>query len=413
MGTMVHLTDTFVDNISPLFDPAHPFSDLLKPNRYKVYYGGRGSGKSWTLAEALIRMADVAKIRVLCTRELQTSIKHSVHKLLADTIARLGLDSRFEITQNSIRSHTGSEFIFMGIKFNFQEIKSLESVDITWLEEAQYMSEDSWIVIMPTILRKPGSECWVSFNTGSETDSTYRRWVLKPPISAIVHKVNWNKNPYFTEELISGMERDRLLLDPETFDNVWEGIPLKLTEAVIFRNKFSIREFESPLTADFLHGLDFGFSNDPFAMVRCYVQDQILYIDYECGGYGVELDEYGPHIKTIPTGHNWKIYCDAAQPGNISLLKRQGFNADAVKKYGGSVEDGISHIKSYKDIIIHPRCINTISEFKKYSWKVDRVSGDIQPVPVDKDNHYIDSLRYALNKYILRGKVDWAVLAGK
>lgn len=400
--------------ISPLFNPKHPFNDLLKPHPYKVYYGGRGSGKSWSLAEALIRMADAACIRVLCTRELQTSIKHSVHKLLCDTISRLGMDSKFEITQNSIKSHTGSEFIFMGIKFNFQEVKSLESVDITWLEEAQFMSEESWVVILPTIFRKPGSECWISFNTGAETDSTYRRWVANPPEEAVVHRVNWDMNPFFTPELARGMERDRQLLDPEVFENVWNGVPLKLSEAVIFRNKYKVEEFETIDNPNYLFGMDFGFSSDPFAMIRCYVHENILYIDGEAGGYGVEIDEYSPHIRSLTNDKYWVISADSANPGNISLLKRQGFNVTPTKKYAGSVEDGISHIKAYSQIIIHPRCKQTIKEFGAYSYKVDRVSGDVQPVPVDKDNHYIDALRYALNKYILKSGTEvWLKLANK
>lgn len=398
-----------------LFDSSHPYNDLLKPYKYKVFYGGRSAAKSWTIAEALVRIAQCAKVRVLCTRELQTSIADSSHKLLCDTISRLGMDADFTITQSNIYSKTGSEFLFKGIKHNYVEIKSLEGIDITWAEECQNTSEEAWRIVLPTSIRKPGSEVWISFNTGAETDSTYKRWVKNTPDNAVVHLVNYDQNKYCTEESLGIMEHDKKTLDSAVYDNIWLGVPLKLSEAIIFRNKYTVQEFEAPDRMDFLHGLDFGFSSDPFAMVRCYINNQILYIDYECGGYGIELDEYGPHIRSIPTGQTWKIYADSANPGNISLLKRQGFNVDPVKKYSGSIEDGINHIKAYDQIIVHPRCTQLIKELGLYSYKRDRVSGDIQPVPLDKDNHYIDALRYSLNKYILKKgttNATWEVLGG-
>jgi phage terminase large subunit len=146
--------------------PEKAYFLLTEKSRYKVLYGGRGSAKSWSIARALLILALKNKIRVLCTRELQTSIRDSVHKLLKDQILDLGLDQYYYITKELIRSNNGSEFLFKGMKNNVQEIKSLEGIDICWVEEAARMSLESWEILTPTI-RKQNSEIWASFNPES------------------------------------------------------------------------------------------------------------------------------------------------------------------------------------------------------------------------------------------------------
>jgi phage terminase large subunit len=136
---------------------------LFKPNRYKVLYGGRGGAKSWGIARALLIMASNKPLRILCARELQMSIRDSVHKLLSDQIETLQLSGFYEIQNSSIKGLNGSEFSFAGLRSNVAQIKSYEGVDICWVEEAQTVSKGSWNVLIPTI-RKDGSEIWVSFN---------------------------------------------------------------------------------------------------------------------------------------------------------------------------------------------------------------------------------------------------------
>ena len=134
-------------------------SSLFDKARYKVYYGGRGAGKSHSAAKALLILGAKSPIRVLCAREYQTSIKDSVHKLLCDQIEALGLLEFYEITQASIGGKNGTEFAFVGLKNNVANVKSYEGVDICWVEEAQTVSRLSWNVLIPTI-RKEGSEIW-------------------------------------------------------------------------------------------------------------------------------------------------------------------------------------------------------------------------------------------------------------
>ena len=157
------------------------FSDMARFNyRYCVYWGGRGGAKSWAIARFLLAIAAYMKLRILCTRELQTTIADSVYKLLIDQITLLNLTQYYDITKTSITSKSGSEFLFKGLKHNINEIKSLEAIDICWVEEAQSTSEHSWMVLIPTI-RKEDSKFLVSFNTGEVKDPTYQRFVVNPP----------------------------------------------------------------------------------------------------------------------------------------------------------------------------------------------------------------------------------------
>ena len=172
------------------------FECLFTPARYKVLYGGRGGAKSWTIARALVLMAAERPLRILCAREFQSSIGDSVHRLLTDLIWDLGLQHCFTITEIALTSTAGSLFIFKGLRKSIQEIKSLEGIDICWVEEAQSVSNESWDILIPTI-RKQRSEIWISFNPCEETDPTYQRFVLKPPPGAIVRKINWDDTPGF------------------------------------------------------------------------------------------------------------------------------------------------------------------------------------------------------------------------
>ena len=194
---------------------------LFRPYRYKVLYGGRGSGKSVGIARALLIQAAADKHRVLCARELQVSMRDSVHKLLADQIDELGLDKFYEVQQAVILGANGSEFIFKGVRHNISEIKSTQGITKCWVEEAQTVSKASWDTLIPTI-REPGSELYISFNPDLAEDDTYKRFVAFPPKNAAVLKLNWNDNPFFPQVLREEMEALKAR-DFDAYLNVWEG----------------------------------------------------------------------------------------------------------------------------------------------------------------------------------------------
>lgn len=371
---------------------------LTEKARYKVAYGGRGSGKSWTVARCLILLSLKSKVRILCTRQLQTSIANSVHKLLSDSIQLLGLDSSFEITRDAIRGKNGSEFFFKGIQNNINEIKSIEGIDYCWVEEAQSVSAESWEVLIPTI-RKEDSEIWVTFNPDREEDATYQRFIKNTPPNAIVQLVNYNDNAWFPEVLKREMQYCKEV-DFGKYEHIWLGKTVIDTELQVYNGKFELKEFETPENTTFYYGVDWGFANDPTAIVRCFIKEQCLYIDYESGGVGVEFEELPQLFNAVPEITKWEIRADNARPETISYMVRQNYRVKACPKWKGSVEDGIEYIRSFRRIYVHPRCKHTYEEFKFYSYKQDKNTGDILPIVLDKDNHYMDALRYALNPYI-------------
>lgn len=169
------------------------------PMRYKIAYGGRGSSKSWTIARILLLKAMQSPIRVLCLREIQDSIKDSVHKLLKDQIDLLELEG-FIVQNDAIRHENGSEFLFKGLYTNLSKIKSFEGVDYCWIEEGESISALSWQILDPTI-RTPNSEIWISFNPRYENDIIYDTFINNEVDNALVIKVNWNDNKYFPKEL--------------------------------------------------------------------------------------------------------------------------------------------------------------------------------------------------------------------
>ena len=419
---------------------------LFRPARYKVLYSGRGAAKSWSVARALILKAhttpkdkDGLPFRILCAREIQTSIKDSVHALLKAQIIKLGLGNHFKITDTSIVSRvTGAEFIFKGLRSNIDEVKSMEDVDICWVEEAQSVSKKSWDTLGPTI-RKPGSEIWITFNPDEEKDDTYQRFVKYPPPNAAVVQMFWYENPWFTAEL----EAERQTLYQKACDNpelfmadykhIWEGECKQFSDAVIFKGYFDIISFDwKQVLAErgmetgnqrWYHGNDFGFANDPNYLGRSFITgegtEQELWVENECFGYGVEIDNLPdlfdgkvPNKKGIDTARTWPIKADCARPEIISYLARFGFNISAAEKWSGSIEDGIAHLKMFKKIHIHKEnCPLAQDEASHYSYKVDK-NGDILPIILDKFNNFWDQQRYALDGFIQRRGVDaiWAKL---
>lgn len=382
---------------------ARPFREILNPARYKVFYGGRGSGKSWSIGKVLVSRAAFEKKKILCAREIQKSIKDSVHALLVEQIEQLDLSKLYEITKNSIRGiYSGSEIIFNGLRHNVQEIKSTEGIDICWVEEAQGVSEESWKVLIPTI-RKPDSEIWVTFNPAQESDPTYQRFIVNPPPGSIVRKVNWNDNPWFPEVLRREMEYDRRI-DPDKYLHIWEGNPVQHSEAQVFYGKWVIEEFETDGTFSHYYGADWGVSNDPSVMVHVAIKDRTLYIEHEAYAVGCDLHNRPALFRTVPGAAENISTADNAWPDTISFMQQNGFpRMKPTRKI--RVEEGIAHIRGYDRIVIHPRCKHAIDEFRLYSYRTDRLTGLITNQVEDKNNHVIDSIRYALEDVIKNSKV--------
>jgi Phage terminase large subunit/Terminase RNaseH-like domain len=221
---------------------------LLGRSRYKIIYGGRGSGKSWSVARTLLLRGAQEKLRILCAREFQNSLPESSYQLLADQVGELGLSDFYKVRKKVITGVNGTVFSFAGLRLHVSKIKSFEGVDIVWVEEGQNVSTDSYDVLIPTI-RKSGSEIWVTFNPDLEEDAVWQRFVVFPPADSIVQKVNWKDNPWFPDEL--RREKDHLKsLDLDAYENVWEGrcrshVPNALwTKEIFAANRDPVPEHE-------------------------------------------------------------------------------------------------------------------------------------------------------------------------
>ena len=367
--------------------------------QYRGAYGGRGSGKSFSFAKMAAVWGYAEPLRVLCTREYQVSIKESFHAELKAAIAsEPWLDGFYDVGIDYLRAPNGTEFIFRGLRHNINNIKSLAKIDLTIVEEAEDVPEGSWLALEPTVFRQPNSEIWCVWNPRDEGSPIDNRLRKNPPDNAIVAQLNYWDNPWFPDGLEILRKREQELLDPNTYAHIWEGAYLLNSDAQVLHNKWRVAEFEPENTwSGPYHGLDFGFSQDPTAATKSWIHNDTLYVEREAGGVGVELDDTAPMLKRdIPGIEQYEVRSDNARPESISYLKRNGLpRCVAAKKWSGSVEDGIQYLRSFKEIIIHPRCTETAREARLYSYKVDDKSGQVLPKIVDSHNHYIDSLRYA------------------
>lgn len=208
---------------------------LFQPKRYKVLFGGRGGAKSWGVSRALIILAASRPMRVLCAREVQKSMRDSVHRLLKDQIEAMGYSGFYQTLESEIRGNNGSLFLFTGLQSHtVDSIKSFEGVDVVWVEEGQGVSAKSWDTLIPTI-RKDGSEIWVTMNPDMDTDDTYQRFIATPSDDTWACEVNWRDNPWFPLVLEQEREKAERSMLREDYEHIWEGKPRRVADGAIYR----------------------------------------------------------------------------------------------------------------------------------------------------------------------------------
>ena len=347
------------------------------------------------------------KLRFLCCRELQNSLRESVHKTIVDNIEILGkeldinLTKYFKVTDRYIRSSTGCEYIFAGLRNNYNEIKSIKGINVAWIEEGEGISQESIDVLDPTV-RAEDSQLWVSFNPETKESPCNQSFVENvDPNDSIVVEMNWRDNPWFPDVLRKRMEWAKQT-DYEKYLWIWEGQYKNYAEDVIFKSKIEVVEFDYPGDdIQYFIGLDFGFSVDPLAAIQFFIKDDCLWIDYEFYGHQIEIDAIPAGLRTLPAvNRGFCIKADSSRPDTISFLANQNFNIEAAEKHAGSVEEGIGFLMSFKKIYIHPRCEGTVEDYQNYRYKRDRVSNRILPIPLDASNHSPDATRYGLDDWM-------------
>ncbi|MBQ0339683.1 PBSX family phage terminase large subunit [Providencia rettgeri] len=377
--------------------------------RYRCSHGGRGSAKTRTFALMTAIRGYMAAMNgqsgvILCAREYMNSLEESSMEEVKQAIRSVPwLNDFYELGEKYIRTKCRSvSYVFAGLRHNLDSIKSKARILIAWVDEAESVSEIAWTKLAPTV-REAGSEIWVTWNPERDGSATDKRFRKNPPDNAVVVEMNYDDNPWFPSVLEDERLNDQARLDSATYAWIWEGAYLENSDKQVLANKYVVQSFPDDLwqQADrLLFGADFGFAKDPNTLLRQFILNDCLYIEYEAYGVGVELDHMPAFYDKIPEARKWPIKADSARPETISYLKRQGFNISAAKKWQGSVEDGITHLRGFKQIIIHPRCKETAKEARLYSYKTDRITGEVLPVILDANNHCWDAVRYGLDGYI-------------
>lgn len=379
---------------------------LFEPHRYTVLYGGRGSGKSQSTARALLLMAAQRPLRVLCCREIQRSIKDSVHRLLEDVIDELGLRDCYRVMETQISAPNGSLFLYSGLSTQtIDSIKSMEGVDICWVEEAQTITERSWQLLIPTI-RKPGSRFILTMNPQLESDPTSLRFLKRPPPNCVAVAMNYTDNPWFPQEL-EDERLHHLETQPDTYRHVWEGEHLPAVEGAIWFRE--VQELEragrlrnvphDPLLP--VHTVwDLGHADATAIIMAQVLGSEIRVIDYlednnrALSDYVAELaekpyrwaDDYIPHDGWHTTLQTGKSVAD--------LLQDLGRKPAKVPQQ--TVEAGIKVARETfpRVFVDQERCADLVDALKRYRWAVPVNGNDPRRPLHDAASHGADAWRY-------------------
>lgn len=376
-----------------------------QPARYKVAYGGRGGGKSWGFARLLLLLAAARPLRILCAREIQKSIKDSVHQLLRDQVSALGLEGFYEVLNTEIRGANGSLFLFSGLSDQTAEsIKSFEGIDICWVEEAANVSRKSWSVLIPTI-RKPGSEIWVSFNPSTRAADTWQRFIVDTPPDTIIIKLNYYDNPWFSQVLEQERAHAEAKMPPDEYGNIWLGEPqIAVVGAIYHREIIELTErrlvnlpYDPMLKVHVV--CDLGYNDSmAIAMVQRslseirlidYIEDSEKTLDW----YSVELRkrQYNWGKMWLPHDGNQR----SIQTGKSAIQIYRALGWDVAEVPNVPVETGIKHARmklaqTYADKSRVARLIDCLASYRR---RITPTGEPGEPVH-DEYSHGADCYRY-------------------
>ena len=361
--------------------------------REAAVHGGRFSGKSHTVARILLIRARMEKTRILCARELQNSISDSSHQLLSDLIREYELDE-FKVTNNSIvNTINGSDFLFKGLHRNEQSVKSTEGIDIAWVEEAQTVSNGSIEVLTPTV-RKAGSQIIYTYNRLEEADPVHTRLVIEGRPNTLIINANYDvalKYDFMPDVIKLEMEDDRDKR-PDLYKHKWLGEPLALLESRIYKGWNIIDTIPKEARLE-RRGLDFGYTNDPSAIVSIYKYNGGFIWDEELYQKGMSNKQLADTLRALEHPSTLVI-ADSSEPKSIDEIKNYGVPVIGAVKGQGSVNQGIQLVQGLP-ISITRRSQRMIEEYRKYLWQTDK-EDNILNTPIDLWNHGMDAGRYAM-----------------
>jgi len=385
---------------------------LFRPARYKVARGGRGSGKSWGFARALLVIGANKTIRVLCTREIQKSIQQSVHQLLKDQIAALGLGSFYEVQETKIIGKNGTAFYFSGLSdITADSLKSFEGVDVCWCEEAQSISSKSWDTLIPTI-RKEGSEIWVTYNPQLESDPTHERFVTNQPPDCVSVVMNYSDNPYFPKVLEAEREHAEKTMRSEDYKHVWEGQCKPAVEGAIYFEAMS-----AAITAGRIGNVphdgalkthvifDLGLADSMTLILAQRVASEIRIVHYIEGSQRI-LADYSQELRGLRLDDqpiNWgKVWLPhdgfhkKHQTGkdDRQVMEALGWAVEPVPNV--HVTDGIDRAREIFPRVYFnkDRTERLVECLKRYRWNINSKTGQATQPLHDEFSHGADAFRY-------------------
>lgn len=380
---------------------------LFQPKRYKVLFGGRGGAKSWGVSRALIILAASKPMRVLCAREVQKSMRDSVHRLLKDQIEAMGYGGFYQTLESEIRGNNGSLFLFTGLQSHtVDSIKSFEGVDVVWVEEGQGVSAKSWDTLIPTI-RKDGSEIWVTMNPDMDTDDTYQRFIATPSDDTWACEVNWRDNPWFPLVLEQEREKAERSMLREDYEHIWEGKPRRVADGAIYRYEIEslyldgrVRDVPYDPLLPVHTAWDLGW-NDAMTIILVqrgptevriigYIEDSNRTLDW----YVAELSKFPYRWGNDYIPHDGRTRNFQTGKSTEELLRSMGRSPIVLAQT--SVEEGIKAAR-----MVFPRCYfdrnktaRLLECLKRYRRDTHQKTNEPTTPLHDEFSHGADSFRY-------------------
>ncbi len=381
---------------------------LFRPMRYKVAHGGRGSGKSWGFARALLVLGAQSQLRIICAREVQKSIKESVHRLLSDQIQALGLGGFYEVLETEIRGQNGTTFSFSGLaQHTVESIKSFEGADICWIEEAQTVSKKSWDILTPTI-RKTDSEIWVTFNPELDTDDTYKRFVVNKPDNCITVEMNYVDNPWFNE-VLEDERLNCLKFAPDDYDTIWLGkcrsavvgaIYAKEMEAAVRDGRITHLPYDPKLKVHVV--FDLGWNDSMFVsfvqrhLSSIRVIDTIKDSHRTLDSYAQEIKDRKYNLGLIFLPHDG-FHRDFKTGKTAAEILARFFPKRSIRQVSAeSLENGIkaARMTIQQTVFEKTKAADLVESLKRYRRAVNSTTNEPGAPLHDDASHGADNYRY-------------------
>lgn len=374
--------------------------------RYEVYYGGAGSGKSVFVTQKLLIKALSDRRKALIIRKVGTTIKDSVFQLVIDTLEswKIVPYCKVNLTTYSVVLPNGSIILFKSLD-DKEKIKSITGITDIWIEEATELTLDDFTQLDLRLRAKAANlQMFLSFNPVSKINWVYRHWFEQSQPNTLIVRTTYKDNPFLPQSYVDSLEQ--MAATNPTYYRIYALGEFCSLDKLVYTN-WTVSEAEPPQDAQLIVGLDFGYANDPSALVVAHIAENSkeIYVSRVVARTGMLNNEIAALIKYMGLSKE-VIIADSAEVKSIEEIKREGiYRIKPAAKGAGSIQQGIQKLQQYK-IIVNPQCTDIITELQNYSYRKDKNTNEYTNEPVDSFNHCLDALRYALQCVSSRPKIQ-------